>query len=314
MTKEDNEDKERSFVRIDLETRVVRMDESTRMAWFELRPDPRRYEEGQLGGERVWIDKYTGDAFTEEVWRRTAPKLEGLPLSYLPRHIDDAAAYAASRQEALRIEVETGQHVPPAEALPPHAPLAATPDTRQMTFLSVDICGSTVMRAKDADSFGRCFEILFRELAIVVAQFSGKVFKATGDGLIAYLDAPSINTQCDAAVDMGLTFLRVLNEAVNPALLQAKLPSIAIRVGAEHGKATVNVLAVPSIGYSTADISSDALNRAVKVEGTCAANTFRIGEALYRRVHVQWLERAHQCADDISANVGLTDYKIYEVV
>jgi class 3 adenylate cyclase len=307
-------DERRSYVRIDLETRVVKTDEATRMAWFEVRPNPRRYRKFVQDGKTYFEDKYLADIFSEEMLLESVPKLEGMPISHLPRHIDNSVAYSGKRRGAIEAELTTGEHVLPEEALKAQEPLRTAPEVRNMTFLSIDICGSTALGAKDRDAYDKCFDIFFREMATVAAQFSGEILKSTGDGLIVYVDAEAINTQCDAAVDMGLTFLRVQKEAVNPALQEAGLPTLQIRVGAEHGQARVKTLSAPAIGWSTPDISADALNRAKKVEGTCEPNSFRIGEALYRRIDVQWLERASLTKSDISAEIGLADYKIYEVI
>lgn len=112
---------------------------------------------------------------------------------------------------------------------------------------------------------------------------------------------------------MGLTMLRVLNDAVNPTLQSAGLPTLQIRVGADHGRASVTVLSVPATGYNEPDIAADALNRAVKIDKTCAPGTLRIGETLYRRIHVDWLERAVLTTTDISGPLGLDSYKVYEI-
>jgi len=307
------EDDDRSYVRADFQTRVVKTDEATKMIWMELVPDPRRYREVVSNGKKLWLDKYSNDALTEEFLADMARQFRGMPLSHLPRHIDDAVAYTNDRRRALEVEMETGEHIPPLEKFERHPVLATTPAKRSMTFLSIDICDSTALQARIGGAFDQCFQVFFREMANAVAVFSGRIFKATGDGLIAYIDTPSINTQCDAAIDMGLTLLRVLKDAVNPALERAGLPPLQMRVGAEHGLARVKLLSVPSIELAAPEIAADALNRAVKVEKTCATNTFRIGEALYRRIHVQWLERAELTTSDISAAIGLENYKIYSI-
>lgn len=307
------EAQERSYVRADFCMQDIEIDEAARTVETVLVPDPRRYREEIRDGEKVWVDKYFENVLTVEGLRKLGSKMSGMPLSYLPRHIDDAVRYADDRRNALDSELTTGDHIPPAEALERHPALATTPPERSMTFLSIDICGSTALRARIGSVFDQCYQIFFREMANVAAEFSGRILKATGDGLIAYIDTPSINTQCDAAVDMGFTLLRVLNDAINPALAKIGQEPLQMRVGAEHGLAKVNVLSVPSTGFAASDIAANALNRAVKVEKTCAPNTFRIGEALHRRLHVQWLERARLTTADISAAIGVPSYKIYEL-
>lgn len=304
-------DDERTYVRMDFRTRVLKTEEETGMIWMEIVPDPRRYQEVIRNGRKLWVDKYFNEALSEESLTDLARQCSGVPLSHLPRHIDDAVAYTEDRRRALATEMVIGEHIPPAEKLERHSIVATTPAKRSMTFLSIDICDSTALQAKFGETYDRCFEFFFREMVNAVAQFSGRIFKPTGDGLIAYIDTPSINTQCDAAIDMGLTLLRVLNDAVNPMLERNGLQTLQMRVGAEHGLARVKALSVPSIDYYAPEITADALNRAVKVEKTCEPNTFRIGETLYRRIHVQWLERAQLTTSDISAMVGMAGYRVY---
>jgi class 3 adenylate cyclase len=181
-----------------------------------------------------------------------------------------------------------------------------------ITFLSVDVCHSTALRAKDGEAFDQAYAIFFRELATVVGQFQGSVFKPTGDGFIAYVQHPSINSQCDIAIDMGLTFIEVLSTAINPALLGKGLPNLSIRVGADHGTAKLVHFSVPSTGFEQSDVASDALNRSVKVQAKSRENRFTIGRTLYERIHVGWLERS-TIVGDIGENVGLSSYCIYEV-
>lgn len=184
---------ERAYVRMDVEILETKADDATRIVWFTIVPNRRRYLSGICEGKRVWIDRYFGDKITEEQWAEVLQGLSGMPLSQIPRHIDDAVGYAQSRRLALETELDTGKHIPPTERLEQHSELAATPRVRSMTFLSVDICGSTALREKDGDTFDQCFRIFFREMVTVAAEFHGRLLKSTGDGLIVYIDTSAIN-------------------------------------------------------------------------------------------------------------------------
>jgi class 3 adenylate cyclase len=102
---------------------------------------------------------------------------------------------------------------------------------------------------------------------------------------------PGFTTQCDNTVDLGLTLLRVLREAINPALEEAGLPLLEMRVGADAGKASKRVVSVQATGFQSYDIGSEALNRAVKIQECAQTGQFLIGQALYELLHIGWLER-----------------------
>jgi class 3 adenylate cyclase len=176
----------------------------------------------------------------------------------------------------------------------------------------VDVCGGTALRKANPTAYDQAYKIFVQELGTVVGQFNGTIFKMTGDGFIALINFPGFTGQADNAVDMGLSFLTVLHQTINPALSKAGLPRLKIRVGADFGLAEVKELHIPATAFSTVDIASDALNRAVKIEETCSPNEFRIGRALYEVVHVQWLERARQVDFD-GRLVGIPGYKAYRV-
>jgi class 3 adenylate cyclase len=156
------------------------------------------------------------------------------------------------------------------------------------------------------------YKILLRELGTVVGQFNGAILKPTGDGFIAFVDYPAFTSQCDAAIDLGLSLLVMLQNSINPALEEAGLKPVQIRIGADFGPARTQHLDVPATGFSQSDVASDALNRAVKIEKSCAPNDFRIGRHLYELIHVQWLERATEVSFD-STSVGIEGYKVYQI-
>jgi len=277
-----------------------------------LRPDPRRYEAYEKGGKTYYRDRYLGFHYGPEVIAQMAQKMAGTPVHYLAPSVENSEAYAAIRCEAVRHEISTGEYIAPEEDADEHQSLS--PNARRaMTFISVDICGSTKLRAKMPVEFDQAFTILIKELGTVVGQFHGTMFKLTGDGFLAYIDHPSFNSACDQTVDMCLTFLVVLRDSINPALKESGLPELSIRVGAYFGDATIRSLSIPKTGFSTTDIASDALNRAAKVQGSCNPNELRVGRNLYELLHVQWLERTVQVPLNSDA-LGQDEYPVYRVI
>lgn len=310
MTSSAEEDLKRKPIRADFVNEIIDFDEETRIARFSMRPDPRRYDEIEKDGETLYVDKYLKIAFSlDTLIDGFRP---GVPSYALSSSISSTADYADDRVSALEHELNGGEYVPPKEKAVAHYSLAPEDRLKSLGFLSVDICGSTALRKDNAEAFDKSYELFIRELGTVVGQFNGAILKTKGDGFIAYVDHPSFTNLCDAIIDMGLSVLYVLHRSINPTLKKAGLPNFDIRVGADYGEALIRRVNVPMTGFSSFEVASDALNRAVKIEESCAANEFRIGRTLYELIHVQWLERATEVEFN-GASVGLPTYQTYRM-
>lgn len=303
------------FRRFDFESEVMDMDEQTHTATMRFIPDPRRYVEVKKDGKTWHLDKYLNEMISLEEMVEGMQSLEGdrhVPMYHLPSAIKSTSAYAAARLVAVQHELETGEHSPPDEKPLAHRGLEDRGETRYLAFISVDICGATALRHMNPDGFDRAYELFLKELGTIVGQFNGALLKTKGDGFVAYIDHPSFTSQCDSTIDLGLSLLFVLQNSLNPALAEAGLPELNVRVGADYGEAAIRSVSIPATGFLGTEIASDALNRAVKIEESCCANEFRIGRALYELIHVQWLERAKEVPFD-GDTVGIASYRTYRV-
>jgi class 3 adenylate cyclase len=300
----------RVSMRLDMLQEVVAVDEETRVVQLKMRPDPRRYLIIKEKGETRYLDRFFKTVFRLEDF--ASESLAGLPILASGTTIDTASSYAAKRRQAVGEQLRTGTYSPPDEGARAYSPLKPNEAERDFAFISVDICGSTAYRRRDPEGFDVAHRILLQELGAAVGQFQGALLKTTGDGFIAFVDGPGFTVLADSTVDLGGSMLEILASGINPALEQAGHEPLAIRIGADYGPALVRQIEVPMIGYSYPDVTSDALNRAVKIEQSSARNTFRIGYDLYRCVHVQWLERCHPVDFDGSV-VGISNYQVFEV-
>lgn len=301
-------------VRVDFVTEVLGYDEDTHIVRLSFKPDPRRYHRIDLGDGRMgWLDRHLGISFADELVASMASQAKGLPGYYAPPGIDSATEYARLRAEAVRHEIATGDHVPPAERPGQHRDLTVGSEPQPLTFLSVDICGATALRARDPDRFDHVHRLMLQELGTTVGHFHGALLKTTGDGFIAFIDHPSVNSQADNAADLGLTLLWLVTSSLNSALEETGLPALDIRIGADHGPATVRRIRVVNTGFDAPEVVSDALNRAVKVQESAGKNEFHIGSDLRDALHTGWLERADR-AGDLGPQVGLTAYPTYRML
>lgn len=308
----DQEGRERC--RFDFVSEVLSTDDETRTAKIRLEPDPRRYTVGASNGKRCYIDKFLKIAIPEDVIGEMMLRhLEGVPISYRPPAIASSSEYAQSRRQALRKEIGGSPYSLPNEEASPHKELLADPEASFVSFLSVDIVGSTALRQTYGEKFDKSYQYFLRELLTSVGHFHGAILNVTGDGFIAYIDMLGFTTQCDNTVDLGLTLLRVLEDAVNPSLEQTNHPTLEIRVGADVGKAIKRSIKVEATNFQSFDIASAALNRAVKIEQAANAGQLLVGQALYELLHVQWLERCHAVPFN-GDTVGAADYCVYQVL
>jgi class 3 adenylate cyclase len=278
---------------------------------IQLALDPRRYRVEVIDGERIWIDKYFQYGFSEDDIRKAIEKSSGVPVHHLSPAIQKTESYVRERVESVKQENISGKYTPPSEKALPHEGLAPAEQTRDITFLSIDVAESTKLQKQFGESYQKSLSVLIREIGSIIGLFHGRILKLTGDGLIAYVDHPSINRQCDNTVDLGLSIVALVSE-LNKAR-QADAPELRIRIGAEHGATAIKQFSVPTTGFSQIDVFSDALNLAVKVQEAAPLDTFIIGRALYERLHIDWLERSNHV--DLSPTLPdhLKDYKTYQV-
>lgn len=130
---------------------------------FRLIPDPKRYERLERDGETLYVDRHTRIAVSMKTLVDGFNKNPQVLRSFfLPPRIDNTMNYSASRLAAVRHELRTGEHQPPTQKADPHRPLQL-PEERPVTFLSVDVCGATRMRAESPDGFDRAFDVAFQE-------------------------------------------------------------------------------------------------------------------------------------------------------
>lgn len=303
----------RARCRFDFASEVLSTDDQTQTAQIRLEPDPRRYRLDLIDGENCYVDKFLNTAIPEGVvFQMMEAHLIGLPLSYGPPSITSSSEYAKSRRFALKDELDGAPYSPPTEKAKAHEELQANSVDSFISFLSIDILGGTALQQAYGGKFDEAYQIFLRELSTSVGHFHGSILNVTGDGFIAYIDMPRFTTQCDNTVDLGLTLLRVLQDAINPSLKQAGLPTLRIRVGADVGKAVRRNIAVEATNFRSFDFGSAALNRAVKIEQAAGAGQFLIGQALYELLHVFWLERC-QLIPFSEHKIGLAEYKSYLV-
>lgn len=300
-------------VRMDFVFEKVKVDEENGIVTGMMIPHPDRYKEIEENGKSYWLDIYLKHLIPkDEMLVSLAEQMKGLPIYALSPSVESTPDYAENRKTDLKSEFAHGKYISPKEKAIPHRNLEILDEERLIAFISVDICESTALRQKHAESFDKAYNIFLRELGTLVAQFNGTLLKTTGDGFIAYIDHPSFTRQADNIIDLGISMIVVLRDSLNPNFLENDMPPLEIRVGAELGPARINVQHIPATGFKSLDVASDALNKSVKLENAANKGEFLIGMGLFQTAHVQWLKRTTEIEFD-SKMFGDSSYRVFRV-
>lgn len=165
---------------------------------------------------------------------------------------------------------------------------------------------------KWGDKYTKAYQVLVHEIGLLAGQFNASVLKLTGDGLQLYIQHPAKTRQADNTIDLAVSIIPHINVAINPKLKSLGFPMLNVRVGADMGYATTIKHQILAAEYTANEISSDALNRACKIQAMAKPNECLIGEDLRMYSHVDWLERSDLDERKLSYD-NKTYYHIYTV-
>lgn len=296
--------------RADFVNQIMHSDLATGKFTVLVKPDPRRYTEHRDESGIFFIDRFLKMRISRD--ELFSGMRSNLPIYTLSSTITQLSDYKVSRLNSLDFELGGGGYLLPSEAVKKQASLTPSNISKDLGFISVDICGSTKLRAYNEESFDKSFAIMVRELGTLVGSFHGSILKTTGDGFQAYIDHPSFTSLCDALVGLGSSCLQLMEASVNPALKRSSLPTLDIRIGADYGHAVIREVSIPTTGFSSLDAYSNALNLAVKIQESCESNEMRVGYNLYKLLHVTWLEKSSEVSPE-SLPGSISPYRVFKI-
>lgn len=283
-------------IRFDFKIQILGTNKATGMVEFALCLDPDRYRKVVLDdGTAAWYDRFDDLYIADSALAQLAEHTNGLPLGFQPQRAGPLVDYL----EACRVRVQS--------ALDRDRPSSAeyadasedwlrsrAEDKLGFAVLSVDLVDSTTLAQKlDIGDYTRLQIILQDELSELVPLFGGHVLKYTGDGLLAYFPEPSFIIQTDLACECALYMRAVINQAISPALKNAGLPAVQIRIGLDAGEAAVVVLGSPRTKRH-ADLIGDVISLACKVQKHAEPGGIAIGSICWRSLHTSWREHCQR--------------------
>ena len=264
------------------------MDEQTRIVKFVAKPDPRRYEWKTMGNDEVLYDKFDRICFPKHIVKDMAESMSGMPIYYQPATIRDAPEYVRLRQPLIRSMLR-GEQATPSMADPSDEFLCSL-EINELDFviLSLDVVGSTALStALTPSEYARVIQVLLFEIAEVIPHFNGHVLKYVGDEVVAYFAAPSFVTKNDLALNCALTLRRLVNDGLNPILVENGYAPVNVRIGIDSGPAIVTTIGSPSTKQHK-DLIGDVINLACKIQKRAPLGGIAVGDVTLRNLHTEW--------------------------
>ena len=150
----------------------------------------------------------------------------------------------------------------------------------------VDLVGSTNMSLSlPEEKVVTIISSFAQEMAYTVTQFGGFMLKFVGDAVLAYFNAENeLIYPADNIINCAKSMLRVLTDGINPVLTINGYPSLAAKIGIDHGQ-NIIVRYGSDIKKSHVDILGPSMNMASKIQNMAVPNQLLIGGDVYDKLH-----------------------------
>lgn len=254
-------------------------------------PDPDRYEYFKDAEHEGYFDRLDPRRFFFDIHViiDLVERASRMPLHDLSPLIEDSDTYIASRSEAIwdgitngvvdlelrdASDVELGQDVA---------------SKTQFVIMSLDLVGSTKLsQAIEPRAYANVIATYSSEVAKMCYRFHGRPLKFMGDGALLYFPIGSLARRHDMAMDCALSLRDLILKALNPALEELGMPSLACRIGVDSGEAYIMTIG-DSATTNHVDIIGEVVNIATKVEKTAPRNGICVGESIVINTHTMWM-------------------------
>ena len=150
----------------------------------------------------------------------------------------------------------------------------------------VDLVGSTNMSLSlPEEKVVTIISSFAQEMAYTVTQFGGYMLKFVGDAVLAYFNAENdLIYPADNIINCAKSMLRVLTDGINPVLTINGYPSLAAKIGIDHGQ-NIIVRYGSDKRKSHVDILGPSMNMAAKIQNMAKPNQLLIGGDVYAKLH-----------------------------
>jgi len=278
--------------------RVVRYDEQRGAFDISLRPDPEKCEWVLKNGRRHLHDKQFDTYFTEEEVQDFAVRLVDGTLGGAPIEQAVPALSVDYNKEGIQVQLE--ELASPLVSTPVNGDVAHRyltdlgVEELDFVILSVDIAGSTRLATSlGRDKYTHLIMMALDEIGAPIPEFSGKILKYTGDGLIAYFAEPCRAMENDLVLDCALAIREVVYGMLNDFLETSGFPRIDVRIGIDSGFASIVTLGGAGARMES-DLIGATVSLAAKMQQLAEPGKVLIGEMAYERLQPHWQARCNQ--------------------
>lgn len=281
-------------IRLDFVAEVESFDEQTGKLVQRIRLRPDRYERVQYEGDWAWFDKVDSVLFPEHILNRAIAQLEGHSGTFETPDVTDIEKHIDIRRDSIRQQLTTKQVPTTVSNRSQDALQELDGESSEFVILSVDMVGSTRRAfASDDSDFADLLVALQHELSETIALFHGHVLNFGGDGLVAFFAAPSFIVKHDLAFGCAMAIRRLINEALNPGLVEQQFEPIQIRIGIESGKAQIRTIGSDKTKRQK-DLLGQVLNLASKLQGQAKPGEILLGPNAEKHLHTLYRARCEK--------------------
>lgn len=155
----------------------------------------------------------------------------------------------------------------------------------QVVVMYVDINGSTKMsRDLQSSELSLIIQIFSQEISLSITSYGGYILKFVGDAVIALF--PSEHNPRKAIKNSfacANNILDVIKNGINPIFVRHALPPITVKIGIEHGDATILVYG-KNVEFAHIDIIGFSISIASKITSLASQNEIIVGENAYHHL------------------------------
>ena len=155
----------------------------------------------------------------------------------------------------------------------------------RVVVMYVDINGSTKMsRDLQSSELSLIIQIFSQEISLSITSYGGYILKFVGDAVIALF--PSEHNPRNAIKNSfacANNILDVIKNGINPIFIRHSLPPITVKIGIEHGDATILVYG-KNVEYAHIDIIGFSISIASKITSLASQNEIIVGENAYNHM------------------------------
>lgn len=284
------------LIRIDwVVEKITVLKEEERTVEFVSVPDPRRYEEILIDGEKGYQDKRTGLKFRLSDLQ---PPSTGTPIFFTPPDLPSKSYFGALKEGPIVFPsqrkgglITNRRTRRKDEAIIKRYIDSVRGKKILVVMLIVDIVESTLMSVSlPPEKHKDIVQLFFEFVKDIITNYRGFIWKYVGDGIIAIFPADDAFTgKCDNAIQTGIMIASVIEDILNPFLVDAGLPALRYRIGIDIGEVIVDNVSAEAPQILN-DLFGYPLNLTSKIQSAADPNEILIGNQLFKLCHVSYQE------------------------